>query len=102
MQYTNIIIGGDFNIDFASRHPLSDVLCGFMADLKLINLDSKLPPGTNFSFRVDASEASSLIVLMLFLHCAQWSTVIANMGPPSLYVHLTSQRLLIVWIIMHF
>jgi len=58
VQYKNIIIGGDFNIDFASKHPPSDVLCGFMADLKLINLDSKLPPGTNFSFRVDASGAS--------------------------------------------
>jgi len=51
VQYKNIIIGGDFNIDFTSRHPLSYVLCGFMADLKLINMDSKLPPGTNFYVR---------------------------------------------------
>jgi len=57
----NIIMGGDFNVDFNSKHPLINVLCSFMTDFSLVNLDNKLPPGTNVSFRVDASGASSLV-----------------------------------------
>jgi len=57
----NVIMGGDFNIDFSSKHPLINVMCSFMTDLSLVNLDNKLPPGTNVSFRVDTSGASSLV-----------------------------------------
>jgi len=54
-------MGGDFNIDFATSHPLSDSLCDFMADLSLLNLDNKLPSNATCSFRVDVSGASSLV-----------------------------------------
>jgi len=60
IDYRNIIIGGDFNIDFNSKHPLINVLCSFMNDLVLVNLDNKLPSGA-VSFRVDTSGASSLV-----------------------------------------
>ena len=66
VHYRNIVMGGDFNVDFASKHPLTDVLCNFMADLDLLNLDSKLTLGVNFSFRVDASGSSSLIDHFLY------------------------------------
>ena len=58
VDYRNVIMGGDFNIDFSSKHPLINVMCSFMTDLSLVNLDNKLPPGTNVSFRVDTWKAS--------------------------------------------
>jgi len=61
ITYKNIVMGGDFNIDFATSHPLSDSLCDFMADLSLLNLDNKLPSNATCSFRVDVSGASSLV-----------------------------------------
>ena len=61
IDYRYIVMGGDFNIDFNTKHPLINVLCSFMTDLALVNMDSKLPPGTNVSFRVDTSGASSLV-----------------------------------------
>jgi len=64
VQYKNIIMGGDLNLDFASTIPLADVLLNFMEDLNLSNLDSKLPTRASYTFRVDASGASSLIFLL--------------------------------------
>ena len=61
VQYKNIIMCGDLNLDFTSMHPLTDVLCNFMENFSLSNLDSRLPPNASYSFRVDASAASSLI-----------------------------------------
>jgi len=44
VQYKNIIMCGDLNLDFTSMHPLTDVLHNFMEDFSLSNLDSRLPP----------------------------------------------------------
>lgn len=49
-----------FSVLYLSKS-INNVLCGFLADLKLVNLNSKLPPTANYSFRVDASGASSLV-----------------------------------------
>ena len=61
LTYSNIVMGGDFNVDFTSNHPLINTLNTFMADMDLQNLDCKLPQNVTCSFRVDASGASSLI-----------------------------------------
>jgi len=61
VQYKTIIMGGDFNVDFASKHPMVAVLHNLMADFALYNLDSKLPSGTKSSYRVHTTGASSLI-----------------------------------------
>jgi len=47
-QYSYIIWGGDFNVDFKSKHPLRDTFCSMTDDLSLHNVYDKLPSGGLF------------------------------------------------------
>jgi len=60
IQYTNIIFGGDLNVDFSSSHPLRSCLHDFFEGLNL-RLTYNLLPVDSVTFRVEASGASSLI-----------------------------------------
>ena len=61
IQYSYIIWGGDFNVDFKPKHPLRDTICGIMDDLSLCNVKDKLSGDVLYSFHVDSTGASSLI-----------------------------------------
>ena len=61
VQYKTLITGGDFNVDFTSKHPMVAVLHNLMVDFALSNMDSKLSSGRKSSFRVHTRGASSLI-----------------------------------------
>jgi len=61
VQYSYIIWGGDFNVDFKLKHPLRHTICDMMDDLSLCNVKDKLPSDAKCSFRVDTTGASSLI-----------------------------------------
>ena len=57
VQYLYITWGGDFNVDFKSKHPLRDIVCSIMDDLSLCNVNNKLPSGAFCSFRVETTGA---------------------------------------------
>ena len=61
VEYKHIVFGGDLNINFGTKNAVNDDMRCFMNNLNLLNLDCKLPPGANFSFRVDSTGATSLI-----------------------------------------
>ena len=61
IQYSYVICGGDFNIDFKAKHPLRETVCSIVDDLSLCNVNGKLPSGANCSFRIETTGASSLI-----------------------------------------
>jgi hypothetical protein len=60
LQYSNLIFGGDLNIDFARAHPLYGCILDFFNDLGLRLIDDLLPLDSA-TFRVEASGASSFI-----------------------------------------
>ena len=61
IQYSHIVCGGDFNIDFQSLHPCRSTVLSIMDDLSLHNVSDKLQSGVKCSFRVESTGASSLI-----------------------------------------
>jgi len=61
ISFSNIIFGGDMNIDFTGTDPLRDMLIDFTQSLGLVFVDDKLPCGQHYTFRVDSTGAESLI-----------------------------------------
>ena len=61
IEYKYIVFGGDLNMDFCRDHPLSDYVNTFCEELNLQFVDDKLPQTSRYSYRVEASNASSLI-----------------------------------------
>jgi endonuclease/exonuclease/phosphatase family metal-dependent hydrolase len=57
----NIIVGGDFNIDFNKANPNLIHLRDFIDDFQLTNLDNRLPAGSDFAFHNSTGSAFSLI-----------------------------------------
>jgi exonuclease III len=61
LNCNSIIMGGDMNIDFNRRHPLTACIDSFCNKFKLKIIDDKLSGNLKSSFIVEASGASSLI-----------------------------------------
>ena len=60
LQYSDLVIGGDMNIDFAHSGNMCDILLQFAQDLSLKFVHDKLPD-SSYTFRVEATGATSLI-----------------------------------------
>jgi len=61
LQYSDIIFGGDLNVDFASSCNLCSNLQHFAEELGLKFVFDKLPHDSMATFRVESTGATSLI-----------------------------------------
>ena len=59
--YAGVIIGGDFNLCFTANNPSMTLLRDFCAKFELQFIDSLLPDGDTYTFRLLHGNSSSLI-----------------------------------------
>ena len=60
LNYTHLIFGGDFNIDFTRKHAMIGFVKDFLSEFNLLLIDDLLPSGS-VTYNVDKSGASSFI-----------------------------------------
>jgi len=61
INYKDIIIAGDWNVDFNTNHPIKEILLSFLKSNDLCVLDKFHHDSNSYTFRVESSGAESLI-----------------------------------------